>query len=73
MNPIDSYVVRYITEFLKQCDMCKRYDINNYINTCCMCSDFYCEKCCKDLQYRGYHDETMRKYCKKCEKRYFHC
>ena len=72
MGQFDPNLVRYITEFLKQCNKCKCYNINNRINTCCICSDFYCENCSKELQYLGYYDETIQRYCSKCVKQFFH-
>ena len=64
----DPYLFDYIVNFLKRCEDCHIYDIINYSNVCCMCKHFYCTKCSKDMQYHGYVDETMRKYCKKCGK-----
>ena len=72
MGRFDPYLIRYIMEFLKQCENCKCCDIVNYRNICCICRMFYCEKCSKNLlQYHVYHDETLHKHCNKCINIYF--
>ena len=71
MKLVDFYLINYITSFLKQCKKCSCYDTINYINICCMCSDLYCNNCSNELQYLGYYDETIQKYCPKCVDLYF--
>jgi|SaaInlStandDraft_2_1057019.scaffolds.fasta_scaffold328749_2 hypothetical protein len=72
-NPLkDKYLFNYITSFLKICKKCNNYDYINYINVCCICKDFYCEKCnSTEMKYHGYYDETNHKYCNSCGKKYF--
>jgi len=72
INPLrDPYLLKFITSFLKLCDKCNRYDYINYVNVCCICKDFYCSTCCKEMKYNGYYDETHHKYCNLCGKKYF--
>ena len=52
MHSFDPYLIRYITEFLKQCGNCKCFDIPNTmgVNTCEMCRTYHCNKCDNQLQ-----------------------
>jgi hypothetical protein len=62
----DTHVVRYITDYLKLCDECDIYDINNYNHICINCKKFHCDKCSKNL-VRNYNNfETTSNYCKPC-------
>ncbi len=71
-NPLhDKYLLKFISSFLKSCDKCNRYGYINYANICCMCKNFYCEICSKEMKYHGYYDESIRKYCILCSKKYF--
>jgi len=71
-NPLHNKdLLIYISKFLKTCDKCNHYDYVNYVNVCCMCKKFYCSACCKEMIYHGYYDETERKYCLSCSKKYF--
>ena len=72
-NPLkDKYLFNYITSFLKSCNKCDSLDYVNYINVCCLCKDFYCEKCnSTEMKYHGYYDETNHKYCHSCGRKYF--
>jgi len=72
-NKIEPTVVKQDEHgnYLKSCNKCGAYDYINYVNVCCMCKDFYCETCSKEMKYHGYYDETDRKYCNPCGKKYF--
>lgn len=71
-NPLlNPYLLTFILSYLKKCVKCDVYDNINYVNVCCMCKDFYCSTCCKEMIYHGYYDETERKYCPSCSKKYF--
>ena len=66
----DPYLIRYISEFLKLCDNCNKYDYYNYfLNTCGICKKTYCSSCCKNNLRLNYNDyETMSYYCIECNK-----
>ena len=71
-NPLhDKYLLNFISSFLKSCNKCNAYNYINSVNVCCMCKDFYCETCSKEMKYHGYYDETHHKYCNPCGKKYF--
>ena len=70
----DPYLLRYITDYLKLCSNCNRYDIHNYKYkyTCCMCKSYHCLPCAQKIQIRPYyHDEALHFYCKTCSNKYF--
>ena len=69
MNLNDKHLFDYIVNFLGLCYSCHCYDIVNYSNTCCICKHFFCTTCSQNMKYHGYHDETMRKYCRNCGKK----
>ena len=46
---IDEYILRYITDFLKLCKRCNRYDTCNSDKLCCICGDFFCTDCKTNL------------------------
>ena len=61
---IDEYVLRYITEFLKLCKKCNRYDTYDKEKSCCICGDFFCSDCKDNLiNVYGFY---ARKYCRPC-------
>ena len=67
----DPYLIRYITEYLKLCNHCDKYDIYNYQQSCCFCKIFYCSYC-KDKLKRNYnHYETISNYCEICNVKCF--
>ena len=68
----DNYVIKYITDYLNQCNKCNQYDINDYNQICIICKNFYCNKCKKYL-IRNYNDyETTSNYCQLCNDRIFY-
>lgn len=73
MKSFDPYLIRYISEYLKQCGNCKCFDIPNTmgVNTCEMCRTYHCNKCDNNLQNMGYYDETTHRFCSKCIEKYF--
>ena len=46
---IDEYLLRHITDFLKLCKRCNRYDTCNKDKLCCICGDFFCTDCKTNL------------------------
>lgn len=68
----DPYLLQYITDYLKLCSNCNRYDIHKYKDTCCMCKSYNCLPCAQKIQLRPYyHDEALHFYCKPCSNKYF--
>ena len=62
----DFYVSKYITDYLKLCKKCNKYDSYHYNKTCCFCKKFYCSKC-EDQLHRNYnYYETTSNYCSIC-------
>ena len=65
----DPYLVRYISEFLKLCDKCNKYNYHNYFyNTCEKCREVYCDLCRSNLTLNYNNYETMSYYCLECDK-----
>ena len=63
---IDEYVLKYITDFLKLCKKCNKYDIYNNKKQCSICNDFYCSDCKINLiDVYGFYKS---KYCIECNK-----
>lgn len=60
----DTYLIRYITEFLKLCSSCNCYDTYNYNKSCCICKKFYCSKCVSKLYSNFSFYESL--YCEEC-------
>ena len=60
----DPYLIRYITEYLKLCNFCNRYDFLNEKSFCCICKKFYCSSCNFHLTtIYGFYES---KYCYDC-------
>lgn len=63
---IDEYVLKYITDFLKLCKRCNKYDTCNNEKLCCICGDFFCTDCKTNLiNVYGFYKS---KYCIHCNK-----
>lgn len=67
----DPYLIQYITEYLKLCSHCHKYDIYNYQQTCCFCKIFYCNECKHKLKRNYNHYETTSNYCEICNVKCF--
>lgn len=67
----DKFIVKNITDYLKLCGDCDKYDINNYNHICISCKKFHCNICATKL-IRNYNDyETTSNYCKTCNNKFF--
>lgn len=60
----DPNLIRYITEYLKLCNNCKRYEFYNNKATCCICHKFYCSKC--EYELYNLYGFGQSKYCYDC-------
>lgn len=60
----DYYLVKYITEYLKLCDFCKRYHYLNEKSFCCICKKYYCSSC--DSHLNSIYGFSENKYCYDC-------
>ena len=61
---MDSYLLKYICEFLTQCELCEIMEIN--IKKCSLCEVRYCKKCeCHFQKIVGFYENY---YCKECYK-----
>lgn len=59
---MDPYLLKYISEFLTQCELCKIMEINT--KKCCICNVYYCKKCENHFQkIVGFYENY---YCKEC-------
>ena len=67
----DPYLIQYITEYLKLCSHCHKYDIYNYRQICCFCKIFYCSECKHKLKRNYNHYETTSNYCEICNVKCF--
>ena len=67
----DPYLIRYLTEYLKLCSHCNKYDIFSYEQTCCFCKIFYCSECKYKLKRNYNHYETTSNYCYICNVKCF--
>lgn len=65
----DEYLIRFIEGFLKKCNFCKKYDINQPLRYCCYCNKFSCSSCKIIRDYTYF--ETCGFYCEKCHKELF--
>ena len=66
----DQYLIRHITDYLKLCNNCKKYNIINNKSYCCICKIFYCSDCNNNLNCTyGFY---KNKYCKECYIYYCH-
>ena len=65
----DQYLVRYITEYLKLCNYCRRYDFTNNKSFCCICSKFYCSSC--NFHLKSIYGFSKSKYCYDCYNYYY--
>lgn len=68
---LDKYVYRYITDYMKLCSHCNKYDIYKYEQTCCFCKIFYCTECTSKLTRNYNHYETTSNYCEICNVKCF--
>lgn len=64
----DPYLIKYLCEFLVQCNNCKCYQIYYKQNTCFICKKFFCKNCTSQLYYNYNHCETSDRYCLECDK-----
>ena len=53
---------RYITDFLKECKCCNKYQLY-YYRYCSLCNYFICNECSYNISFR---DEVARTICYKC-------
>ena len=59
---MDPYLLKYICEFLNQCELCKIMEID--VEKCCLCNTYYCKKCESHFQkIYGFYENY---YCKEC-------
>ena len=59
---MDLYLLKYICEFLTQCELCEIMEIN--IKKCSLCEVRYCKKCeCHFQKIVGFYENY---YCKEC-------
>ena len=59
---MDLYLLKYIYEFLTQCELCEIMEIN--IKKCSLCEVRYCKKCeCHFQKIVGFYENY---YCKEC-------
>ncbi len=66
---LDFYVVKHITDYLKLCVNCDKYDIYSPKNVCFSCNKYFCKNCSFKLYYANCnHYETVCKhyFCKIC-------
>ena len=63
---IDKYVLQYITDYLKLCKRCNKYDTCNNEKLCCICGDFFCTYCKTNLI--NIYGNYKSKYCIYCNK-----
>ena len=71
ISRFDPYLIRYITEFLKQCVHCKKFDYLSWEQSCEICKKFYCPNCKHKLIRNGNNYETTSNYCSECNQKYF--
>ena len=69
----DPYLIIYMTEYLKLCVDCNRYDYRVIaMNECIVCRTYYCSKCSEVKLRNDYNNyETISKYCNACHKKVF--
>ena len=63
---MDDYLMRYITDYLKLCVSCRKYQIYDSIRTCATCAIYYCHNCDVNL----YRLDDQHKYCHPCNEYY---
>lgn len=66
---IDEYLLRYILEYLRECNKCNKLTLNNYSRICILCKDFCCENCEMIRDYTEY--EVTGLYCYNCHTQNF--
>ena len=64
---MDPYLLKYLCEFLIQCEVCKIMEID--AKKCCICNVSYCKKCESHFQkIYGFYENN---YCKSCYQELF--
>ncbi len=64
-------IIKYINEFLVECESCKLRNIITETNACSICKRCWCHKCCLKENYVGYaYFEIYVMTCKQCLLRY---
>jgi hypothetical protein len=59
---MDPYLLKYICDFLTQCELCKIMEIN--AKKCCICKVSYCNKC--KIHFKKIVGFYENYYCNEC-------
>ena len=67
VRPFDPYLSKYITDYLRLCNHCNKYQLYHCYQSCETCRSSFCIYCArKGLKHCYNNHETLSLLCSKC-------